>query len=534
MKRYVINTHSKKSLMKKILLVFSAVLCASFANSQSDESVMLNINGAMAGAATSGSDGSFIATMPSGENIVATNILLSSGESVINIKKIFSNGSVATLKNLIIPTGTVTYANLKGLSCSSTGAYTCMFGELSDLYLVKFTPSGMIDWQKSINVPEVTSTYYTHTMNETPTGEYYISISSYGFMGIIKIDANGNLLWNKKLAGPRDDGKCPGFCSEVTMSGGCISTLKDESFETIINLAPDGSLLWSRSYGDFSYRWTKSIKADNLGNFYIMGTYGNVGATFVQKMDANGNFIYAKEISGTTSYNDAYVTNANELILLCKGPSFKLTKMGPTGNILWNKGIGAISGGNMYSYGTLFSMSPSADISFIALLNDSTPVVFKFSGDPSELCNSYNYGIDNTTDDAQILAAEVDSTCNITPLIVNIGNTGFASSSIEYYVSDNFCSFIASVNETVSVDLNIYPNPATDFVNIELGNLKNEDLQNAVIVVYDMTGKKVFEKQLNNSSMEKISTADYAAGLYTIVIANSDNILAKQRVIVQK
>ncbi len=533
MKRCVKNTHSKKSLMKKILLVFSAILCVSFANSQTDASVMLNLSGAMTGTVTSGSDGSFLATLPSGENIVASHLTLSTGESVINIKKIFSNGSVATLKNLIIPT-TVVYSNLKGLSCSSSGAFTCMFGESTDLYLVKFTAAGAIDWQKSINVPEVTSIYYTHTMNETPTGEYYISISSYGFMGIIKIDSNGNLLWNQKLAGPRDDGKCPGFCSEVTMSGGCISTLKDESFETIINLAPDGSLLWSRSFGDFSYRWTKSIKKDNLGNFYIMGTYSNAGATFVQKMDANGNFIYAKNMSGITSYDDMFVTNSNELILVCKSPSFKLTKMSATGGIAWNKGIGAITGGSPYLYGTIFSPSPSSDISFITTLNDSSSVVFKFSGDPSEICNSYNFAPENTTDDTQILAAEVDTTCNITALIVNVGNTGFGNSSTEYFVSDEFCSYIASVNETVSVNLNIYPNPATDFVNIELGNLNNADLQNAVIVVYDMTGRKVFEKQLNNSSMEKISTADYAAGLYTIVIANSDNILAKQRVIVQK
>ncbi len=522
----------KKSLMKKFLLLFSTVLFVSTVNSQTDESLMLSLSGAMTGTVTSASDGSFIATLPSGENIVASHIVLSSGESVINIKKIFSNGSVATLKNLVIPS-TVAYSNLKGLSCSSSGVFTCMFGEYNDLYLVKFNASGMIDWQKSINVPEVTSLYYTHTMNETPTGEYYISISSYSFMGIIKIDSNGNLLWNKKLAGPRDDGKCPGFCSEVTLSGGCISTLKDESFETIINLAPDGSLVWSRSFGDFMYRWTKSIKADNLGNFYIMGSYGGIGQTFVQKMDANGNFIYAKDISGGTSYDDAFVTNSNELILLSKSPSLKLTKFGPSGNIVWNKGIGAITGGDAYSFGTLFSQSASTNVSFLSMM-DTSYVVFKFSGEPSELCNSFNFGIDNTADDAQILAAEIDSTCNINPLIVTITNTGFASNSTEYYESNDFCSFIASVNETTSVDLNIYPNPATDFVTIELGNLKNIDLQNAVLVVYDMTGKKVFEKQLNNSSMEKISTADYAAGLYTIIIANSNNILAKQRVIVQK
>ena len=520
--------------MKKNLLVFCTVLLTSTVNSQTDASVLLNISGAMTGIVTSGSDGSFIATLPSGENIVASHIPLSTGETMINIKKIFSNGSVATLKNLVIPSGSATYTSLKGLSCSSSGAFTCMFGELTDLYLVKFNAAGVIEWQKSINVPEVITRYYTHTMNETPAGEYYISISAYGFMGIIKIDANGNLLWNKKLAGPRDAGKCPGFCSEVTLSGGCISTLKDDSFETIINLAPDGSLVWSRSFGDFMYRWTKSITADNLGNFYIMGSYGGIGQTFVQKMDANGNFIYAKNISGTTSYDDAIVTNSNELILLSKSPSLKLTKFGAAGNIVWNKGIGAITGVSTYgNYGTLFSKSTSSNVSFLSHM-DTSSVVFKFSGEPSELCNSYNFGIDNTTDDTQILAAEIDSTCNITPLIVNIGNTGFGTSSTEYFVSDDFCSFIASVNETTSLNLNIYPNPATDFVNIELGNLKNEDLQNAVIVVYDMTGKKVFEKQLNNSSMEKISSADYAAGLYTIIIANSNNILAKQRVIVQK
>ncbi len=520
--------------MKKLLLLCTVIFSASVSNAQTDASVMLTLNNASVVTPTSGSDVSFIATLPSGENIVANHIVISTGESVINIKKISATGTVSTLKNLIIPVGAVTYSNLKGISCSATGNFTCLFGELSDLYIVKFNTAGAVLWQKHLNVPEVVSTYYNHSLDETPTGEYYVSVSANAFMGIIKIDANGNLLWNHRVAGPRDDGKCPGFCTEVTLSGGCITTLKDENYETIVNLAADGSLNWSRSYVDLLYRWTKSIKADNLGNFYVMGTYGTGGATFVQKIDANGNFIYAKNISGTTSYTDAYVTNSDEFILLSEYPSYKLTKMGPTGNILWSKGIGAVVAGNPYSNSTTFSKTPSANISFLAWLDASTSIVFKFSGDPSEICNSYNYALENTTDDAQIFAAEVDSTCNITPLIVNVTNTGFGSSGDEFYLSDDFCSFIASVNETTSVDLNIYPNPATDFVNIELGNLKNEDLQNAVIVVYDLTGKKVFEKQLNNSSMEKISTADYATGLYTIVIANSNNILAKQRVIVQK
>lgn len=522
--------------MRKLLL-FSALLFASFANAQSDASVMLDIDPSSGAISNSGSDNSFIATLPSGENIVASYLNLSTGESVINIKKILTNGTVNTVKNLILSSASVVVnSTLKGLSCSPSGEYTCLFGGVSDLYLVKFNPTGTIAWQKTINVPEVTTVYYNHTLDETPTGEYYISISSYGFMGIIKIDANGNLLWNKRCAGPRDDGKCPGFCTEVTQSGGCITTLKDSSYETIINFAPDGTILWSRSFGDFSYRWTKSIKADNLGNFYIMGTYGNAGATFVQKMDANGNFIYAKNISGTVTYIDAFVTNSNELILISETPSYKITKMGATGNIIWSKGIGAVGpAGAAYQYCTVFSKSASSNISFLASVNDSTSLVIKFSGDPSEICNSFNYAIDNTSDDTQILAAEIDSTCNINPLIVNITNTGFGTSTTEYYTSQDFCSYIASVNEVAaSVDLTVYPNPATDFVNIELGNLQNVDLQNAVLIIYNITGQKVFEKQLSISSIDKISTAEYPAGLYTIIIANSDKILAKQRMIVQK
>ncbi len=522
--------------MKKLLLLFSAVLCVSASNSQTDASVMLNISDAMTGIATSSSDNNFIATLPSGENIVASNIGLATGENVINIKKILSNGSVVTLKNLIFPSTSTYNYSLKGLSCSSTGSFTCLFGDLADLQLVKFTSTGVVAWQKALNIPEVASVYYAHSLNETATGEYYITVSSYSFMGLIKVDANGNLMWNKKVAGPRDTGKCPGFCTEVTASGGCISTLKDDSFETIINFAPDGTLIWSRSFGDFSYRWTRSIKEDNLGNFYIMGTYGSTGGTFVQKMDANGNFIYAKNLSGAITYVDATVTSSNELIILAKTPNYKITKMGATGNVLWSRGIGGISGGiGMTNNTTLFSTSPSTNVSFLANLNDSTIVAFKFSGDPSELCNAYNYAPENTTDDAQILAAEVDSTCNINPLIVNIIGIGLASTSTEYYESDDFCSYMAAINETTaSVNLTVYPNPANDFVNIELGNIKNEDLHHAKIVVYNITGQIIFEKQLNNSSLEKISTADYAAGLYTIVIANDSKILGKQRIVVQK
>lgn len=514
--------------MKKLLLLFSAMLCASLVNSQTDASVMLELNGGtLPVPSTSSYDQSYIATLPTGENLVATS--LSDGAAYfINIKKIHLDGSVTTIKNIL------TSEPLLGITCSSTGNFSCFFGQGMAFNLMKFSSSGSVLWQKSISISETISTYYKHSMNETPAGDYYLTISNSGFTGLVKIDVNGNYLWSKKITGPRDTGKCPGFSTAVTLSGGTVTTMKDDSYETIVNLDPNGDLVWSRSFGDASYRWTKTIRADNLGNFYIMGTYGNVGSTFIQKMDANGNLVYGKNISGSISYEDAFVTAANDFFILSQHPSMQLSKVGAAGNILWSRGIGGISAGPVYMYPTYFTSTGCApEISFLSSVNDSTGLVFKFSGNPAELCNSYNYAMQNTADDAQIFDAVIDTTATINPMIVTIANTGFGTSAAEYYTSDNFCAFIASISETeTSPDLYVYPNPSSSYINIELTAFKN--IQNAVIILYDITGKKVIERPVMSSTIEKISTAEFAPGLYTIVISDLNSILGKQRIVIQK
>ena len=50
----------------------------------------------------------------------------------------------------------------------------------------------------------------------------------------------------------------------------------------------------------------------------------------------------------------------------------------------------------------------------------------------------------------------------------------------EYYTSEDYCNYMSIMEKTAPIDLTVYPNPATDFVNIELGNLQKADLQNAM------------------------------------------------------
>lgn len=531
--------------MKKILLLFSSMFWVASADSQTDAGIILQT--APSSDTTSGN--CYMTNLPSGESIVGTNIHSNSSPKFhIAITKIDLTGNISLLNNIIIPDSLGSNLKIRGLSCSTNGDYTCLLSNYLSNYLIKFSASNSIIWQKKIeHIGFGGSEYYSNTFLETNSGDYYLTISDWYFLGIVKIDSNGNLLWNKKMIGPVTASgsgvyyaKSPGFCTAITATGGCISTLKDNQYECVVNLAPDGTLLWSRTFVDYiTYRWPRSIKMDSDGNYLILGMigYGGVSATSTfHKIDTNGNILFAKYFDDTPanqfSYTDFMILPNNETVFFDPYATNTLTKLDSNLSFVWSKKInGTISfSANIKK----FSSQPSNNICFLTNVNPSTPVIFNFS-DTTEVCSSQDFPFTTLSNDNIFLSSEVDTTIAISNLNINISSSTFSTTSTNYYYSQNFCSYIASVNETTaSVSLNIYPNPATDFVNIELGNLKNEDLQNAVLVIYNITGQKVFEKQLNTSSMDKISTADYSAGLYTIVISNSKKILAKQRMVVQK
>ena len=90
MKQQWVEYSLKTNSMKKFLLVFSAILTATIAQAQTDASVMLSIDNAVVVPSTSSSaaDYSYLATLPSGENIITHQISAVGGERLINVKKI--------------------------------------------------------------------------------------------------------------------------------------------------------------------------------------------------------------------------------------------------------------------------------------------------------------------------------------------------------------------------------------------------------------------------------------------------------------
>ncbi|MDD4149471.1 MAG: T9SS type A sorting domain-containing protein, partial [Bacteroidales bacterium] len=76
--------------------------------------------------------------------------------------------------------------------------------------------------------------------------------------------------------------------------------------------------------------------------------------------------------------------------------------------------------------------------------------------------------------------------------------------------------------------INIYPNPATKFINIVQENTDFEQL-----TVYDITGRIVIQKSLNNSSTS-LDISNLPSGVYLISLKTVNSSIEKRVKFVKK
>lgn len=83
------------------------------------------------------------------------------------------------------------------------------------------------------------------------------------------------------------------------------------------------------------------------------------------------------------------------------------------------------------------------------------------------------------------------------------------------------------VNEDSDIHFNIYPNPVSERLQIEISNV-NEERQN--VKIYDMNGKLVNHKKLSNKTgtvLYQIDVSEFATGEYTVVIDGNGGLVSK-------
>ena len=117
------------------------------------------------------------------------------------------------------------------------------------------------------------------------------------------------------------------------------------------------------------------------------------------------------------------------------------------------------------------------------------------------------------------------------PMIENINPEDIEMYSLDFYLNAMVYRFEPtsipfSVHENNLLSCSIYPNPASNKLTVDLGDLNGV---NTIIKLYDSSSKLVFEKRSSSTLMIDIS--GFAKGMYSLELSTDEQVLRSQVVI---
>jgi|GEM_PF-495661 len=243
------------------------------------------------------------------------------------------------------------FQNTVDFDPTGDGANLISAGAAFDIFLAKYDSFGNYLWAHSFGGSGVdrgvsvagdgsgniyTTGAFEGTVDFDPSGNVANLIAA-GTKDIFiaKFDRSGNYIWAQNLSGNGNDFEF-GVRLAVDSSGNSYTTgnfsgtvdfdpgSDVDSFTAsglndifITKFDPDGNYLWTKTLGSTGDDISYSIALDSSGNTYTTGSFQNTvdfdpGAgianltsaggqdTFIAKIDANGNYIWAKNLGGTS------------------------------------------------------------------------------------------------------------------------------------------------------------------------------------------------------------------------------------------
>jgi len=172
----------------------------------------------------------------------------------------------------------------------------------------------------------------------------------------------------------------------------------------------------------------------------------------------------------------------------------------------------------------------------VTVLDTIIPVVTCIDNQIVDATSDHKYTVNGTEFDP----TDIADNCNSVTVLNDKNNSNTLAGeelaegnhTIKWLITDNggnidSCSFDVTVNAFTSINspdnnIFVYPNPTTNFVNIESKNLQIED-----ITITDLAGKTI-EKHKLSSGNSKIDISHYKEGVYFIRIKSNEGIFIKK------
>ena len=476
-----------------------------------------------------------------------------------------------------------------------------------DIFISKLDTSGNFIWAKqlggsnfefglSITLDKVgniyTTGYFSGTVDFDPgASSYNLTSLGGGEAFISKLDTSGNFVWAKQFSGVGDSlGTSLSLdnLGNVYATGYFDQTVDFDPNEGIFDITSLGSLdiyilkldssgnfAWAKKIGGADMDEGVDIKADNSGsNIYITGAFrGTVdfdpnGGVFnlvssggrdiyISKLDASGNFVWAKKIGGSDAdrghsialdNSNNYVYVAGEYsgttdfdpgtgtlnLTSAGGQDSFVTKLDVLGNFVWARGMG---GAHPEEPANCIQLDSAGDVivtGWFSVTSDFNPGIEIYNLSSAGMNDAYIAKLDTagnfvwakrlggtSYDDAWSLA--IDSSDNIYTTGSFSETADFDSGTGTFNLtsaggdSDAFIHKMRPENLGVSdikfgEHYKIYPNPTSGilYINGEVNNLRQ-------IEIFSITGQKVLDVKNNFSeiNIEALESTIYFMKLST-------------------
>lgn len=527
---------------------------------------------------------------------VSTN---SSGQSLAWAKQMGSSDwdkglAVATDSNGNVYCAGIFYDTMD--SDPGVAVFDLIAGGSQDIYISKLDSSGNFIWAKQVGGPGweevyaitvdgqgniyITGFFLGMTDFDPEAATFLLSSSPGGDAFICKLNPDGNFIWAKQIGGTL--AVCA-FAIAADHAGNVYTTgyfdgtadfdpgpashdltVMGYSDIFISKLDASGNFVWVRQLGGGTGEGGYAIALGDSGNVYSTGTFfGTVDfdpgpgsfplsspgeqEIYISKLDASGNFVWAKQMGGEVGYAIAVDKDDNVYASGYYGwNDIAINKLSASGNLIWSKQIGAFicyslavdRDGHLYATGVFdgtADFDPGSGIynltatgssdAYISELDPAGNFIWaKQLGGTGEVISQslaldgaggiYTTGYFNET-------ADFDPG----PAAFDLSSAG----SYDIYIHKLRAGGLGIAENDRGTGLKIYPNPSTGHIFVELGKVQ----QNLILVLYDIRGRVIRTQSVHNSDHAEMQI-DEACGVYLLALSDPSGQKTVARIVKNK